>query len=128
MLLEINIDTASLVLRTMEDNVRKATGSYFTPIPLVDSVLDNALDPVIEESLKGMIPQEQEEALLNLKICDPTCGAGFFLQAAAKRLARRLVQIRTKSDDRESKSIQQAMRERDLEGVMDVGLKIKKTL
>ncbi len=36
-----------------------------------------------------------EKALLSLKICDPACGSGHFLIAAAHRLAKRLASIRT---------------------------------
>ena len=38
---------------------------------------------------------DPETAILNLKVCDPACGSGHFLIAAAHRIARRLASIRT---------------------------------
>jgi hypothetical protein len=63
---------------------RKATGSYYTPPELVERLLDSALEPVLEET------RDRPEALLATTVCDPACGAGYFLVAAARRIARRL--------------------------------------
>lgn len=72
--------------------LRKTTGSYYTPSSLVECLLDTALDPLISEALgQG----EPEEALLALTVCDPSCGAGAFLIAAARRLAHHLAVLRT---------------------------------
>ncbi len=68
-------------------NERKTTGSYYTPTPLIESLLDSALEPVIKTALRQDDPQA---ALLDLNICDPACGSGHFLLAAARRLARHL--------------------------------------
>ncbi len=76
---------------------RKKTGSYYTPDELVTLVLKEALDPVVEERLRqaGPSPEAQERAILSLRILDPAAGSGHFLLGAARRLARRLAQIRT---------------------------------
>jgi len=71
---------------------RKSTGSYYTPQELVGALIESALDPVIEERLRGPDP---EQSLLQLAICDPACGSGHFLLAAARRVARALAQVRT---------------------------------
>ena len=80
-------------------NERKTTGSYYTPTSLISELLDSALIPVMEKAEKegrreGGI-EGAEKALLNLKICDPACGSGHFLIAAAHRIAKRLAAIRT---------------------------------
>ncbi|MEZ5275378.1 MAG: N-6 DNA methylase [Opitutaceae bacterium] len=73
-------------------NQRKITGSFYTPDPLVQSLLDTALDPVLDR-----IEAESDDpakALLKLRIIDPACGSGHFLLAAARRIATRLARIR----------------------------------
>jgi hypothetical protein len=67
-------------------NARKLTGSYYTPDSLVQELIKSALEPVIERTLAES-PQEPVKALLALSICDPACGSGHFLLAAARRIA-----------------------------------------
>lgn len=67
-------------------NTRKLTGSYYTPDSLVQELIKSALEPVIEQTVKTN-PQRPVEALLELTVCDPACGSGHFLLAAARRLA-----------------------------------------
>ncbi|NBT26126.1 MAG: restriction endonuclease, partial [Actinobacteria bacterium] len=79
-------------------NARKNSGSYYTPSSLVQVLLDQALDPVIDGTIArhpagSAIPAD--EALLSLAICDPACGSGHFLLAAARRLAMRITTLRT---------------------------------
>lgn len=81
-------------LQNIRAGQRKLSGSYYTPAPLIELLLDSALEPAIERALQTKNP---EAALLDLKICDPACGSGHFLLAAAKRLARRLTSLRPPS-------------------------------
>ena len=75
---------------------RKTTGSYYTPPELVGQLIKSALEPVIADKLKGAkTPAEQEAALLSLKVCDPACGSGHFLLAAARRIGKELARART---------------------------------
>jgi hypothetical protein len=75
---------------------RKTTGSYYTPPELVGQLIKSALEPVIADKLKGAkTPAEQEAALLSLKVCDPACGSGHFLLAAARRIGKELAKVRT---------------------------------
>ena len=67
-------------------NERKSSGSYYTPDSLVQSLIETALNPVIEQKLKEH-PNDPESALLSLKVIDPACGSGHFLLAAARRIA-----------------------------------------
>ena len=56
---------------------QRALGAYYTPDWMVDTILDDALEPVLDAN-PGPI-----------HICDPSCGAGAFLLGAAPRLRRR---------------------------------------
>ena len=75
-------------------NRRKTSGSYYTPDALVQCLLDSALDPVVEAAVKDKSGAEAEQAILDLKVCDPAVGSGHFLVGAAHRLARHLARIR----------------------------------
>lgn len=74
-------------------NVRKLTGSYYTPDSLVQQLLDTALEPVVAERLAAN-PDDPESALLSITVIDPACGSGHFLLAAARRLATHLARVR----------------------------------
>jgi len=73
-------------------NARKTSGSYYTPDALVQELLDSALEPVIAQRIAGAA--DQQDALLKITICDPACGSGHFLLAAARRLANHLARLR----------------------------------
>ncbi len=67
---------------------RKAGGSYYTPAPIVEHLLDTALNPVIEHAARD--PAHTARNLLTLRVCDPSCGVGNFLIPAARRIAAAL--------------------------------------
>ena len=105
---DIHIKTRTFELKTAGGNERKTTGSYYTPTSLINALLDSALDPVLDEAAGQVTitpdtPQttrdEIAERILNLSICDPACGSGHFLIAAAGRIARRLAQVRSGEDE-----------------------------
>ena len=87
---------------------RKTTGSYYTPPELISRLLDDALDPVIEEAKSK---PEPEQALLNLKVLDPACGSGHFLIAAAHRIADALASAREGGTQPSPESSRAALRE-----------------
>jgi hypothetical protein len=75
-----------------EGHARKTTGSYYTPDSLVQTLLDSALDPVLDR-----VEAEADDpatALLSVAVLEPACGSGHFLIAAARRIATRLARAR----------------------------------
>ena len=95
---QISADGVRFYFAEFSGSERKTSGSYYTPDSLVQCLLDSALDPVVEEAIKGKIGSEAEEAILGLKVCDPAVGSGHFLVGAAHRLARHLARIRALAD------------------------------
>jgi len=95
-------------------NERKTSGSYYTPSSLVECLLDSALDPVLDDRLKNFAKlgyKSADEAVLALKVCDPACGSGHFLIAAAQRIARRLALLRSKGDEPSVSELRHTLRE-----------------
>lgn len=74
-------------------NVRKSTGSYYTPDNLVQAVLDDSLEPLISTTINNN-PENSADSLLQLQILDPACGSGHFLLAAARRLASHIARLK----------------------------------
>ncbi|MEV5748356.1 DNA methyltransferase [Actinoallomurus sp. NPDC052308] len=102
----------TFALLELSGNDRKKTGSYYTPTSLVDCLLDTTLDPVIDDAVKSArTKEEQEKALLALTICDPACGSGHFLVAAARRIAKRLASVRTGDPEPGIEDVRHALRE-----------------
>lgn len=96
---QINPDAGTFELKTAAGHERKTTGSYYTPDSLVQCLLDSALEPVVAAAIKGKEGVAAEKAILALKVCDPACGSGHFMIAAAHRLARKLASIRSGGDE-----------------------------
>src|SRR5216683_1367510 len=92
----INLEAHTFELKFTSGNERKTSGSYYTPTSLIDCLLDSALEPVLAEARAKSNP---EKTILNLKICDPACGSGHFLIAAAHRIAKRLAAVRTGNEE-----------------------------
>lgn len=61
---------------------RKASGSFYTPTPMVDDLVRHALGPLTE----GKSSTEIER----LRVIDPACGSAHFLVGAARFLGARL--------------------------------------
>jgi hypothetical protein len=100
--------TKTYQLTVSAGNQRKDTGTYYTPTSLVESLLDTALDPVLDDAQKAEDPQE---ALLSITVCDPACGSGHFLVGAARRIAKRLAHIRTGDPEPAPEAVRTAMRD-----------------
>jgi hypothetical protein len=105
---EIDTAAARFELKTAGGHERKTSGSYYTPRALIQCLLDSALDPVLDEAARS---SDAEAALLGLKVCDPACGSGHFLVAAAHRIARRLAAVRTGDEEPSPDALGHALRE-----------------
>ena len=92
----LDLEAREFTLVDLAGNDRKTSGSYYTPSSLIDLVLDEALDPLLDEVERAADP---EAALLATTVCDPACGSGHFLVAAARRIADRLATIRGRLSD-----------------------------
>ncbi|RAO31422.1 hypothetical protein ONO23_03817 [Micromonospora noduli] len=117
----------SAVDRTFElvelaGNTRKTTGSYYTPASLIECLLDSALDPVIDDAVKrGEVaataagqPDPSEgivNELLSLTVCDPACGSGHFLVAAARRIAKQVAAVRERNPEPTLDAVRHALHE-----------------
>ena len=99
-----NRETRTFTLEWVSGNDRKLTGAYYTPTPLSDCLLDSALDPLLDEAERAADPQR---ALLAITVCDPACGSGHFLVAAARRIAARLAAARARATGNEPTLIEQ---------------------
>lgn len=76
-------------------HARKTSGSYYTPDALVETLLDSALDPVLNQAEASADTIETKvAAILDLRIIDPACGSGHFLLGAARRMADRVARLR----------------------------------
>jgi type I restriction-modification system DNA methylase subunit len=60
-----------------DPNLKKKTGTYYTPPSLVEFILNEKL------------PVNNEETNYNVRVLDPSCGSGIFLVESFKRLVRR---------------------------------------
>jgi len=104
----VDLDAATFELDVAGGHERKTTGSYYTPSSLIQCLLDSALDPVLDEAARKRHP---EQAILGLKVCDPACGSGHFLIAAAHRIARRLAAVRTGDEEPSPEATRTSLRD-----------------
>jgi N-6 DNA Methylase len=103
-------DQRSYTLTVLPGNERKESGSYYTPTALVECLLDSALDPLLDEATARGTAQEKVAALLDLTVCDPACGSGHFLVAAARRMAKRIAAEETGEPEPPEPEIRRALR------------------
>ncbi|MDX2850919.1 N-6 DNA methylase [Streptomyces sp. PA03-3a] len=117
-----NASDRTFELVELAGNARKTTGSYYTPSSLIDCLLDSALDPVIDDAVKrGEIRATRsgqpdarkaiEDELLSLTVCDPACGSGHFLVAAARRIAKRVAAVREQNPEPTIDAVRHALHE-----------------
>ncbi|MDI6408502.1 N-6 DNA methylase [Streptomyces albus] len=103
-------------------NDRKKTGSYYTPTALTEALLDSTLNPVIDDAAKrgerrasaeGLSDPAEKivEELLSLTVCDPACGSGHFLVAAARRIAKRVASVRERNPEPTAEAVRHALHE-----------------
>lgn len=103
-------DERTYTLTVLAGNERKESGSYYTPSSLVDCLLDSALDPLLDEACSKGSMEEKVAALLDLTVCDPACGSGHFLVAAARRIAKRIASLETDESQPSEPAVRAALR------------------
>ncbi|MBM3123268.1 MAG: hypothetical protein FJZ97_13950, partial [Chloroflexi bacterium] len=134
---QVNVAAATFALVVVAGSERKTTGTHYTATPLVSQLLDSALEPVIAARLaeaqgsrgageKGrggergtqyaprttpVMREHLERALLSIRILDYASGSGHILIGAARRLARRLAQIRTGDEEPSPADLRAALRD-----------------
>ncbi len=91
---------------------RKETGSYYTDPGLVQELVQSSLRPVVEDRLEdATTAEEQENALLDITVCDPASGSGAFLIAANNFIGQRLARTRSDSKYPSEEQIREARRD-----------------
>ena len=97
---------------------RKSTGSYYTRPELVRELIESALVPVMRDRLANAKDSDpandkkmKQQAILAMSVCDPACGSGHFLLAAARRLGRELAKVKTGEDEPTPKEFHLAVRD-----------------
>ncbi len=85
-------DTQHMQLHRVSPPQTAAPSPHVVAPALLTLLLDSTLEPVMAQA---MAEDKAEVALLALKICDPCCGPGEVLLAAAQRVAQCLVRVRT---------------------------------
>ncbi|MBN1215715.1 MAG: N-6 DNA methylase [Candidatus Lokiarchaeota archaeon] len=97
----------------IEGTERKSTGSYYTPKELIDILIRTTLQPLVEDRLKNIENDinEKENAILDIKVCDPACGGGTFLLAALDYLGKYLAEVRTGIDSPLDVDLREARRD-----------------
>ncbi len=76
---EPRIDGTGVTLES-GSGIRKATGTFYTPQPIADYLVRRTLAPLVRDA--------SPDAILRLRIVDPSMGSGAFLVAACRYLAQ----------------------------------------
>ena len=69
-------------------DVRRRSGSHYTPRSLTEPIVSEALRPILER----LGPDARPEDILDLKVLDPATGSGAFLVESCRQLSARLVE------------------------------------
>jgi type I restriction-modification system DNA methylase subunit len=73
---------------------RKATGSYYTPDYIVKYMVEQTVGPLLIATVQDAPDDKAKlEAILSIKVLDPSMGSGHFLVEAAEYIARFLVEL-----------------------------------
>lgn len=113
-------DSGELAL--VEAPGRGDTGSYFTPEPIVDLIVERTLEPLLERrsaavAERGLSGGDALDAFLALRVVDPAMGSGHFLVSAAAYMAQFIATDPSYEGDLEWREIQRLVAERCLYGV-----------
>jgi hypothetical protein len=89
------ITTGSVFVTAGTD--RRSSGTHYTPRSLTEPVVQYTLEPLVYVGPAEGMPKEQwnlrsAKELLDLKVCDKTCGSGAFLVQVCRYLSERLLE------------------------------------
>ena len=101
---------------------RKDTGSYFTPEPIVDLIVERTLKPLLERrsteiQAKKLGGKAALDAFLDIRVLDPAMGSGHFLVSAAAYIAQFIATDPSYDGGFDWREIQRLVAERCLYGV-----------
>lgn len=72
---------------------RKATGTYYTPDYIVKYIVENTLEPIVEEKAEKVRNNgDLLDELLSIKVLDPAMGSGHFLVEVTNFLANKIIE------------------------------------
>jgi hypothetical protein len=93
----ITVDLRNLATHPVSDGALPAGGCVLhSSVYVIGRQLRSCVACCRAQQLaKAKTREERERALLSLKICDPACGSGHFMLAAARRLGRELARVRS---------------------------------
>lgn len=72
---------------------RKSSGTYYTKTPFIEHLLDNSLEPALDDHIKRLNQLSNKEAqkrFFDFRVADIAMGSGHFLVAAIDRIENRL--------------------------------------
>ena len=77
---------------------RKDSGSYYTPQELVDLIVEQTLQPLVDEKIEAFRADptpanDPAEAVLRLRVLDPAMGSGHFLLTVIDWLAEQVLDL-----------------------------------
>ena len=109
-------------LALAESPRRHETGSYFTPEPVVDAIVERTLDPLVSRRSEqvreqGLSGEEALDALLGLRVLDPAMGSAHFLVGAAEFLAQAIATDPSYDGDLSLSDLRRLVAERCLYGI-----------
>ncbi len=83
----------TITLLSNDSGERKATGSYYTPDYIVKYIVEQTIGPRLQAVMAQAMDEEaQVQAILSLKVLDPSMGSGHFLVEATEYIARFLAE------------------------------------
>lgn len=87
--MEDRAEAGELYLATFKGE-RKATGSYYTPEPVVKFIVEQTVGKAVKERLESVAKSNKpmREAILGIRVLDPAMGSGHFLVEVIDLLSR----------------------------------------
>ncbi len=82
-----------------EKGERRATGSYYTPDYIVKYITEQTLEPLLQQAVaQATDDQAKVDAVLSIKVLDPSMGSAHFLVEATEYIARFLVELNAQTE------------------------------